>query len=393
MHGPDGQRQRRRHRRPRRRTDARRPHEQPGAIGAARGQSLVLLANGNGWRRIEVVGLPFTPDQLNATYYNGGQQGPVGALTDPFDAAVGRLERWGPVLGWLPLAGLDPWVPPDAKLLVEEMQDDLLPDLVQVMTDNPPPGVAAQVGAEVVHELAQLRQVIGMRTRALNTGAQADRAQITVRPLQAVSTSVATDTWASLALGFGTGDLLDRTTPRRGAATTTWSPLPWDGILQVALQQPWPFPWLPGAPPPLIVEQEVKRELAAIVLAPGVRSAPERLRQLTAGLGHDEGADAVDEPYHASVVLQTARPPSLPREPRAAGTRSPATTTPARATISCASIRVQEAGSRSARPHPCPTRNPARPAHAAQHGHAAQQRRRAPDHRTGAHLRVLRGRR
>jgi hypothetical protein len=93
----------------------------PGAIGAARGQSLVLLANGNGWRRIEVVGLPLTPDQLNATYYNGGQQGPVGALTDPFDAAVGRLERWGPVLGWLPLAGLDPWVPPDAKLLVEEM--------------------------------------------------------------------------------------------------------------------------------------------------------------------------------------------------------------------------------------------------------------------------------
>ncbi|RSM45738.1 hypothetical protein DMA12_12725 [Amycolatopsis balhimycina DSM 5908] len=290
--------------------------DNPGAIGAARGLSLVTMANGNGWQPFEIVGLPLTPDQLNATYYGGAQQGPIGALTDPFEAAVRRLERWGPVLGWLPLAGLAPWVPPNAKPLVEEMQGDLLTGLVQVLAAHPPPAVGAQVGAAIVHKLEQLGQVIGARTKVLNSGAAGDRAEITVRPLQALTTSVATDTWASLALGFGTGDSLDGDDKDGGHDYMVTAP--WDGILKTAVQEPWPFPWLPGAPPPVIIEEEVSRELTAIVLSPGLRPAPGVPSPLTAGLGHDEGANAVDEPYHASVVLQAARPPALPREPRAA---------------------------------------------------------------------------
>jgi len=292
--------------------------DNPGAVGAQRGQSLVMMANGAGWQRIEIVGLPLTPAQLNATYYNGAQQGPIGAPTDPVGAAVGRLERWGPVLGWPPLAGLDPWVPPDARPLVDEMQGDLVPDLLQVMAGHPPPAVGAQVGAEIVHKLDRLGQVIGT-SRALNTGRASDRAQITVRPLQALTTSVATDTWASLALGFGTGDLLHPDDHGgQGGSHDYMITAQWHGILKTAVQPPWPFPWLPGAPPPLILEEEVERELAAIVLSPSLRPTPGVPSPLTAGLGHDEGADATDQPYHVSVVLQTTRPPSLPREPRAA---------------------------------------------------------------------------
>src|SRR5207244_1113052 len=142
-----------------------------------------------------------------------------------------------------------------------------LPDLVQVMASSPPPAVDAQVGAAIVHNLAQLRQVIGARSKALNTGAAADRAQITVRPLQALTMSVATDTWASLALGFGTGDLLYANDGEAQGGNDYMVTAPWDGFLKTAVQQPWPFPWLPSSPP-LIIAEEVKRELAAIVLSP-----------------------------------------------------------------------------------------------------------------------------
>lgn len=291
--------------------------DNPGAIAAARGQSLVLLANGANWQPFEVVGLPFGPALAGTTYYDNGPQGPTGAPKDPVDAAIDRINRWGPVVGWAPLAGLDPWGPPDPARLVDELQADILPDLAQVMAANPPPGVGQQVGAEATHMLEAVRQVVGTRARVLNGGPIADRSEIRVRPLQAVATSIACDTWASLALGFGTGDAVPTGDIAQKGGYDYMVTAKWDGLLSVAVPMTWPWPW--GAPPPTYITQEVERELAAVVLSPQSRGAPGAPSPLVASFGHDEGADAVDEPYEVSAVLQTGRPPSLPRQPRASG--------------------------------------------------------------------------
>ena len=291
--------------------------DNPGAVAAARGQSLVLLANGAGWQPFEVVGLPFGPALAGTTYYDNGPQGPIGALTDPMDAAIRRIARWGPVVGWAPLAGLDPWQPPDPAKLVGELQADILPDLADVMAANPPPGVAQQIGAEAAHTLEAVRQVVGSRTRVLNGGTALDRSEVRVRPLQAIATSIACDTWASLALGFGTGDSLPVGDIAQRGGHDYMITAKWDGMLRVAVPVPWPWPW--GAPSPNYVSQEVERELAAVVLSPQARAAPGIPIPLVASFGHDEGADTVDDPYHVSAVLQTARPATLPREARASG--------------------------------------------------------------------------
>jgi len=151
----------------------------------------------------------------------------------------------------------------------------------------------------------------------LNGGAVGDRSEISVRPLQSLATSVACDTWASLALGFATGDGLPTGDIAQKGGYDYMITAKWDGLLTIAVPASWPWPW--GAPPPNVITQEVERELAAVVLSPQSRSAPGVPAPLVASFGHDEGADAVDGPYQLSAVLQTTRPPTLPRQPRAAG--------------------------------------------------------------------------
>jgi hypothetical protein len=290
--------------------------DNPAAIAAARGQSLVLLANGDGWTPFEIVGLPLDPQLAGTTYYDAGQQGEVGALTDPAAAAKNRLATGGPVVGWAPLAGLDPWAGPDPGALIDELTADVLPDLVSVMAANPPPLVGQQLTAEATHALESVRQVIGSRSRVLNGGGVGDRSEIRVRPLQALAAAVASDAWASLALGFGTGDAIATGDVAQKGGFDYMVSAKWDGLLTVAVPALWPWPW--GAPPPQLVTQEVERELAGVVLAPQFRSAPGAPTPLVASFGHDEGADDVDEPYRVSAVVRTARPPTLPREPRVA---------------------------------------------------------------------------
>jgi len=292
--------------------------DDPGAVGAVRGLSLVTMANGAGWQEFEIVGLPWGPPLVGSTYYSGSQQGPVGALTDPESAAVQRLKTWGPVLGWTPLAGLPPWQPPDPSRLVEEMQGNVLPDLATVMTANPPPLVASQVAASVEHKLDEVRQIIGVRSRLMNGGGVGDRSALTVRPLQSLTSAVAVDTWASLALGFGTGDALATGDVAGKGGFDYMVTAPWRGLMQVPIPTSWPW-WVQPQPDPLYVTEEVDRELAAVVLAPTVRPAPPAPAPVSVTVGLEEGADSVDAPYHSGIVLRTVRPPVLPRQPRTSG--------------------------------------------------------------------------
>ena len=95
-------------------------------------QPLADIVEDPSWQPLEVVGLPV--DQPNAGFeYDTSDQGPIATPMTPVDAAVHRLLRGGPPIGWGPVteAGrlAPPWAAPDPKLLVEEVRRDLFPEL------------------------------------------------------------------------------------------------------------------------------------------------------------------------------------------------------------------------------------------------------------------------
>jgi hypothetical protein len=289
----------------------------PNAVTFARGLSLTTMANGNGWTAIERVGLPLVPSLETASYYDARQQGPMIALTDPLSAAVQRIDRWAPIYGWAPLAGLPPWVVPDTRRLIAEFGADLLPDLVAILQANPPPNVDAQRTAErPPRPLSEFTQMIGAQRFAFG-GAGAPRSEIITRPLQALATGVASDTWASLTLGFGTGAEIGERSGRTGVLDDFMVTAPWRGLIKVPVKIAWPWPW--NAPPAVFVSKEIDRELVAVVLSPALRAAPLAPSPLVAAPTYVEGAPIVDAPFASSVKIETPRSQLLPGQTRASG--------------------------------------------------------------------------
>ena len=94
------------------------------------------------WEEIEWVGLPF-----EVGTYNGDQQGPVTAPTDPPAAAEDRLRRGLPPIGWFQnteTSVIAPhWVSPDPHGLVKEVTMSLQPQVEGLFTGDPA-HVAAQ---------------------------------------------------------------------------------------------------------------------------------------------------------------------------------------------------------------------------------------------------------
>jgi hypothetical protein len=196
----------------------------PGTVVSARGQSAYVLANGDGWIEVERVGLPVPEHLSGASYYDASDQGPVGEPTNPYDAAIGRLKRWAPVLGWPPLLGLDPWVMPEPQVLVEQFGTDLVADLIGVLDAHKPPDVDGQYRAErLPRPLPEFSQLVAGEPYKLGPGSEIERSEIVTRPLQVLTMAVASDTWASLALGFGTGAVLGKRPANRSVTTTSWS--------------------------------------------------------------------------------------------------------------------------------------------------------------------------
>ncbi|GAA2739211.1 hypothetical protein GCM10009867_34350 [Pedococcus aerophilus] len=90
------------------------------------------IVNDDAWVPLELVGLPV--DQPLAGFeYDTSDQGPLDRLMPPVDAAIHRLLRGGPPIGWAPVTeagrAAPPWQAPDPKLLVEEVRRDLFPEL------------------------------------------------------------------------------------------------------------------------------------------------------------------------------------------------------------------------------------------------------------------------
>jgi hypothetical protein len=308
----------------------------PGGVTAARGLSTTAMAAGSGWARAEIVGLPVSPDSVSGLYYHTSKQGPMSALTDPVTAAVNRLVQWGPKLGWMTLSGLGPWTPPDPKLLIDDLESDLLPALRKVLASQPPPDVDRQVLQEVVVQVNTLQRKWGAKV-ALNDGTPSRKSEVHIRPLQSLCSAVASDVWSSLALGFGTGLPLSSDPAVGNVATTDFMvTAPWSGTLRVT--EEIDIPSLRGLPP-VEVAVPVERELVGIVLAPRPRPWPAAPSSLAAAAAFLEGTDGLDAPYRVATAVTAARPPVLPERPRVAAFALARYDTPAK-------------GSYEMRPHP-----------------------------------------
>ena len=289
----------------------------PGAIQRARGLALNRMANGDGWKPIERVGLPLENALLAASYYKAEQQGPFPAFTDPVSAAIDRIMRWAPVVGWSTLAGLAPWRAPDAKRLVAEFNAELLPDLVAVLAAHPAPNVEGQVAAErPPRPLSEFQQFVGLKPYKFGAGANIVNSEIVTRPLQAVMIGAASDTWASLCLGFGTGAEIGVNDQGLGLDDFMVT-APWQGHLRVAV--PSRAVWPRGAPPVEMVAKEVRRELAAIALSPVPRAAPPAPTPLIAAATYVEGAPEPDAPFSSATKIETIRSRFAPGRTRASG--------------------------------------------------------------------------
>ena len=155
------------------------------------------LIEDGGWRELEKVGLP-ADDPWASTAYRASPQGLVAALTDPFTAALERLDRGSPPIGWqlaTETGRLAPaWSAPDPVRLVEEIRKTVLP-VVEPVFD---PGVLSVDQASVP---PWTPTVAGPRRagRTATLPAKAEMAALSLLTLPAAS-----EPFLALGLGFGT---------------------------------------------------------------------------------------------------------------------------------------------------------------------------------------------
>lgn len=167
------------------------------------------VVNDDAWNPIEMVGLP-VDDPWNGTVYDTSPQGLVGAEVAPADAAVDRVKRGGPRVGWWPItetARTAPWwEAPDPERLVNEVRDELLPELIALYD-----GLTGEQGQAT---LTNLQSVDGpsQGTRASNAPTTAD-----VGPWAKLVLPAQSDPFLNLACGFGTAYPVEgRDTPAVG---------------------------------------------------------------------------------------------------------------------------------------------------------------------------------
>ena len=154
------------------------------------------VINDDTWKPIELVGLP-CEQPWGATAYDSSDQGLVAAPVPPFEAAVQRLKRGMPPLGWPPMTQtgrLAPdWVDPDPELVVKEVVQSLLPEIAELYD----PGVPERLQFTLSNDRAVPGPTQDGRTSALDTSA-------TTQPLAMLALPAQTDPVLNLATGFGT---------------------------------------------------------------------------------------------------------------------------------------------------------------------------------------------
>jgi len=169
------------------------------------------LADMGGWEMVERVGLPVDAG-WGDTGYSLGEQGRIGALRSPREAARSRLDRGAPRIGWAPLAvqladgphALPPWEPVDLDAYLDDLLAGRLVAGIHAMLRDRPNGLEQAAYEDREDDPATLplkpRLLLGGAT-ALPGGVDASA---TWPPLGMTLLAAGTDPLASLALGFGT---------------------------------------------------------------------------------------------------------------------------------------------------------------------------------------------
>ena len=157
------------------------------------------LCADSGWEKFERVGLPVNKSDWAGQGIgdHGTKQGMFNALTDAESAALQRLERGAPPIGWAALieAGLPApaWSAPAGPVVLTELQKGLLDDL-RGIAGLPP---ASQAATKIDKSLPPPENSSGDQMSGPGTTSQ-------VSPLCMTYMAAATDCFNCLGLGFGT---------------------------------------------------------------------------------------------------------------------------------------------------------------------------------------------
>ncbi len=164
------------------------------AIGIETG----ALTQAAGWNPIELVGIPVKQSDWPSIGKHGEPQGLTGSLTDAQTAAVQRLRRGAPPVGWAATlaAGVaaPPWSPPDFLTLITEVNTDVLNPLRPIAAGFPP----NQHGAQKINIPLPPPQNSSGKSMTVAGGTSQ------VAPLAMLLMAASTDPFLNLALGYGT---------------------------------------------------------------------------------------------------------------------------------------------------------------------------------------------
>ena len=218
-----------------------------GANPVVRMQTLSDTINDDAWKLVETVGLPVDGTWGNSDYKHD-DQGIVGAQLNPFKAAIERVQRGAPPIGWPLITQSDqiapPWEPVLADKLIDELHSELMPMLEACFEGLPP------------SKQQQVRPVINVDPPQQNGRRSSAKATAAIAPIHLLMLAATTDPALALATGFGTAWSLE-TSPIEGLSkdksefmvTGDWHGNPWLGDMELASYIPWPAQHLQLAQP------------------------------------------------------------------------------------------------------------------------------------------------
>ena len=173
-----------------------------GSLTGMQIEPLDVVVNADGWKPVELVGLPVDQPWAGTTY-DARDQGPLTAPVPPVEAAIDRLLRGGPPVGWWPFTQsghpAPPWTAPDPKLLVEEVRADLLPQILELYDGGTPEFEQTLI----THQHAVAGPQLGGRTSSLDT-------TVDLGPWPLLMVPALTDPFLNLATGFGSAYVGER---------------------------------------------------------------------------------------------------------------------------------------------------------------------------------------
>lgn len=167
-------------------------------VSAVRGIPTDDLSALAGWEPLEIVGLPVPRPAWNGLGRHADDQGMIGALTTPQQAALQRLQRGAPRLGWGSFlesgTPAPPWLQPNFADLINDVNLGLLDHLRPIVASFPP------------HQHIAQRRDVPLPPPENSSGQQMSGPGSTskVSPLALTLLSGGTDPHLALTLGFGT---------------------------------------------------------------------------------------------------------------------------------------------------------------------------------------------